>query len=183
MCPKGVWYNTGRTHFKKGFIPWNKGKKMILTEKAKKANILKRGISLSKPFNFPETMRKVNPPLGKKKKYSSRDREKKQRVWRDGYVFIYCPERPSSRKIPPDFGYILEHRAVMEDKIGRQIIPGEVIHHIDGCKSNNKIENLLLCQNSKEHNEVHGKMEIFVEKFIREGRIFYDREKRDFYFR
>lgn len=169
--------------FKKGQVAWNKGMKMVITKNQKLANEKKRGVSLPKPKNFSETMRKVNPPQGIKKKFDSRDKDKKIRVWRDGYVFLYRPEHPSSRKIPPDFGYILEHRLVMEAYLGRRIKKGEVIHHIDGNKSNNKLENLLLCERQRAHNQVHTAMETFVEKLIRESKVYYDREKKEFRFR
>ncbi len=71
----------------------------------------------------------------------------------------------------------------MENHIGRATILGEVIHHIDGDKSNNKIENLLLCQDNKEHNRVHTAMETFVEELIRKGEVYYDKENKKFQFR
>jgi hypothetical protein len=36
------------------------------------------------------------------------------------------------------------HRVVMETKLGRPLLPGEVVHHIDGNKRNNDPENLEL---------------------------------------
>lgn len=35
-----------------------------------------------------------------------------------------------------------EHRTVAEQKIGRPLLPGEVVHHIDGNHRNNAPENL-----------------------------------------
>ena len=37
---------------------------------------------------------------------------------------------------------IAEHRAVMEDRLGRKLKEGEVVHHIDYNKTNNKTDNL-----------------------------------------
>lgn len=169
--------------FKAGCIPWNKGKKMPYTEARKKYEERQRGVSKPKPKNFSEIMRKVNPPMGIKKRYGDSGRDKKMRVWRDGYVMLYRPDHPSSRKIPPDYGYILEHRMVVEESIKRRLLPTEVIHHIDGNKSNNNIENLVLCSNNKEHNQIHTAMETFVEKLIREGSVYYERETKEFCFR
>lgn len=177
--------NTGKTHFKKGIVPWNKG--LVYTEdfKAKLDKTRKglKGKSMPKPDGFSETMRKVNPPLGRKIKFDGRDKEKKLRVWRRGYVWVYKPDHPTSRKTPPDYGYVAEHRMIMELHLGRDLGHLEVIHHLDGDKSNNEIENLVCCKNSRKHNRIHTKMEIFVEKLIREGKVFYDREEREFRFR
>lgn len=176
--------NTGRTHFKKGFTPWNKGLKLKPTKAKLLADEAMRGVPKPKPKNFSEIMRKANPPIGMKKKYgSAMYREKTSRVWRDGYIMLYLPDHPLSRKKAPDYGYVLEHRKVMSEHLGRDLLKHEVIHHIDGCKSNNKIDNLLLCENSKAHGRVHERMEFFVEKLIREGKVFYDREKGEFSFR
>ena len=44
-----------------------------------------------------------------------------------------------------------EARKFMEQKIGRRLIEGEVVHHIDGNPSNNCEGNLELCKNQSEH--------------------------------
>lgn len=46
---------------------------------------------------------------------------------------------------------ILEHRLVMEKFLGRPLRPEEEIHHIDGNRENNKIENLILFKKKAEH--------------------------------
>lgn len=48
-----------------------------------------------------------------------------------------------------------EHRVVAEQKIGRPLKPGEVVHHIDGNKMNNSPENLMVLANTAEHNKLH----------------------------
>lgn len=68
----------------------------------------------------------------------------------NGYVEIFMPNHPNAnvRK------YVYEHQLVMERKIGRPLKKGEVVHHIDGDKTNNKISNLLLLTAS-EHAKLH----------------------------
>jgi hypothetical protein len=55
-------------------------------------------------------------------------------VMKSGYIIIYPPNRRS----------ILEHRFVMEMHLGRRLVKGENVHHINGIKDDNRIENLEL---------------------------------------
>lgn len=74
---------------------------------------------------------------------------------RDGYVLLHCPGHPHTR----ENGKVLEHRLVMEKHIGRYLDPDEVVHHIDGNRSNNAISNLELYARNSEHlaSELAGK--------------------------
>ena len=47
------------------------------------------------------------------------------------------------------------HRWVMEKHLGRHLSYQEVVHHIDGDKLNNRIENLRLFKDQNEHNNHH----------------------------
>ena len=48
-----------------------------------------------------------------------------------------------------------EHRLVMENRLGRELSSKEVVHHIDGDKSNNEIDNLMLFPTKKAHTKFH----------------------------
>ena len=82
----------------------------------------------------------------------------------DGYVMIYSPDHPFRT-----YGcYVREHRLVMEASLRRYLGPKEVVHHVDGNKKNNAIENLQLFQSNGEHL----KMELTgrIPKWTPEGR-------------
>jgi endogenous inhibitor of DNA gyrase (YacG/DUF329 family) len=45
----------------------------------------------------------------------------------------------------------LVHRHIMEIHLGRNLEKNERIHHINGIKTDNRIENLVVCKNNAEH--------------------------------
>ncbi len=70
---------------------------------------------------------------------------------KDGYVYLIKHTYPFAYKD----GRVFEHRFIMEEHIGRQLKPKEIVHHINGIVSDNRIENLMLFPNRWEHLKLH----------------------------
>lgn len=51
-------------------------------------------------------------------------------------------------------GYVKEHTLVMSEHLGRPLTPEEIVHHKDGNKQNNSLDNLQVMTKS-EHTRLH----------------------------
>ena len=71
----------------------------------------------------------------------------------DGYVLVSAPrDHPHARRLPGRrVGRIAEHRLVVEQKLGRYLLPTEVVDHIDGLTLHNSPENLRLYRTNGDH--------------------------------
>ena len=70
-----------------------------------------------------------------------------------GGGYKYCRTNPLHPKANSNGLYPL-HRVLMENKIGRLLTKGEIVHHKNGIKNDNRIENLEKLMNSQ-HAKLH----------------------------
>jgi len=112
--------------FKKGYKPWNKGKKGVQ-------------VAWNKGM------------LG----YLALDKHYKwnggKRITNQGYIEIKSSNHPFKNKQ----GYVPKHRLVVEKYLKRYLTKDEIIHHINGDTKDNRIKNLYLFSKRWEHCVYH----------------------------
>lgn len=69
----------------------------------------------------------------------------------------YRKVRVSDRLVP-------EHLRVAAEMLGRELFEGEVVHHINGHKGDNRAVNLLVLPSRKAHSEIAGIIGVFLEE-------------------
>jgi hypothetical protein len=69
----------------------------------------------------------------------------------DGYIMYRLPPDDPHVKMARKVGYVMAHRHVMAKHLGRDLKPWEIVHHKNGDRKDNCIENLQLLADSDEH--------------------------------
>jgi len=84
----------------------------------------------------------------------------------DGYILVYAPDHPNSTH-----NRILEHRFIVEQQIGRYLTPKENVHHINGIRDDNRLENLMAFVRKSAHHRFHKNPDnVKPEEIIFDGR-------------
>ena len=120
--------------FKKGHIPWSKGKHpSIETIRKISGSLIGKSKGKENAIKGSEKIRKSKlgegNPRWKGGKYTSAD----------GYVYVLAPGHPYSRA-----NYVAEHRLIIEKLLGRYLRKKEAVHHRNKIRNDNRPENLSL---------------------------------------
>jgi len=111
-----------------------------------------KGSQIGKATQFKKGIKPINrSTLGLLKGKNGNNWKGGRRIKTNGYVEIRKPNHPTSHKD----GYILEHRYIMEKHLGRLLTKSETLHHKNGNRSDNRIENLILLNSKSEHQKNH----------------------------
>jgi hypothetical protein len=78
-------------------------------------------------------------------KYKRKHNPETRTLSQNGYWYIFRPGHPNAQKgLRPTRGRIFEHKFVMSEHLGRPLKLDECIHHKNGIRTDNRIENLEL---------------------------------------
>jgi hypothetical protein len=63
---------------------------------------------------------------------------------RDGYIMVKLPHYHPFYSMANKDGYVMEHRLVVAEHLGRPLLDNEIVHHLNRIRDDNRLENLQL---------------------------------------
>lgn len=109
--------------------------------------LLECGFEVKKPYPSDNCKRAVSQAKKGKTGILSPVWKGGRYIDKNGYAFVWNTEKQK---------YEREHRKIMMEYLGRPLYAYEDIHHVNGCKHDNRIENLILMSKSG-HTRLHEK--------------------------
>jgi hypothetical protein len=85
----------------------------------------------------------------------------------NGYVLIKDYEHPNRNS----HNDILEHILVASKTLGRPLVKGEVVHHINFIRDDNRPENLFVFESNSRHISCHKSIFVLIDKMLERGII------------
>lgn len=134
-----------RGHARRGKPSSFRGRKHT-TEARAKISAAHLGKTLS-----PETRAKMSAARKGTGRGPSNPRWKGGRTVNRGYVLVYLEQDDPLYSMTDERGRVFEHRLVVARQLSRPLRSTEQVHHIDGDRSHNVIENLLLMPSWSDH--------------------------------
>jgi hypothetical protein len=124
---------------KKGISSWNKGIPM-----ADKTKEIQRQQRLGKHLSLKTEFQEGQKPWNYKGQYISTQ----------GYVMVLKPDH----HLANCRGYVPEQYLVAEKMLGRSLLKGEIVHHLNEVTTDNRPENLFVFPTRGEHQKFHNKL-------------------------
>lgn len=96
---------------------------------------------------------------------------------------LRLPKRPLKKRVDGYWGYgtKLNHRRIMERHLGRTLLSREGVHHVDGDKINNEIDNLAVTSGTSQHALMHASLQRCAYALFKRGLIGFNRETLEYY--
>lgn len=122
---------------------------------------------------------RTNEPWNKGRKLPPSEKGPNHPSWRGGrymdvhgYVMVFRSVEGAKSKWEH---YVKEHVLVAEEALGRPLVEGEVVHHLDGDRANNMVHNLFVCSQRK-HRDFHQSLQELGYSMFKKGLIVFDAE-------
>jgi len=139
-----------------------------------KKQILKYSFSKSgRKLSFTSRKKQAKTMLGHTVSIATRNKIRRKLLLKDGtrriyngYVNVYDSKHPRRRRV-------FEHHLIIEKYIRRLIRKGEEGHHINGIKTDNRPQNLMLFRNKSAHTRFENKL-LLKKSPIKKSDIIFD---------